>query len=184
MVGNNSDLMQPSGLVAFCVNKNLLNVKKLLTPRRWLVDPNNYEALNNEACSSDNEPIFLKHVVGDSDLTETTLENKVYKGRPKKGRKRKFENQNRTERKKKRNSNKQYNNYKGREIRPKEFINYVCNCTLKCAKNIPVEIRKLEFERFWSLGSYDCQVNFIAAGYSSFQKNDFMVETQKKENFQ
>ena len=50
-------------------------------------DRNNYEALSDEACSSDNEPIFSKHVVGDSDLTETTLENKVYKGRSKKRKK-------------------------------------------------------------------------------------------------
>lgn len=104
-------------------------------------DPN-YETSSDESSSSDYEPTFSKHIVGDSDhvvadsdLTETPLENKVNKARPKKGRKRKFENQNRTERKKKRNSNEKYYNYKVREIRPKEFINYDCNCTLKCAEH-------------------------------------------------
>ncbi|KAF5301905.1 hypothetical protein FQA39_LY10560 [Lamprigera yunnana] len=63
-------------------------------------DPN-YEALSDESSSLDYEATFSKHVVGDSDhvvadrnVTETPLENNVNEARPKKGRKEKFENQN------------------------------------------------------------------------------------------
>ncbi|XP_074042383.1 uncharacterized protein [Leptinotarsa decemlineata] len=132
-------------------------------------DPN-YEAVSDESSISDYEPTSSKHVVGDSDhvvadsdSTDTPLENKVNEARPKKRKKKKIQKSKQDRKEKKRNSNEKYYNYKGREIRPKEFINYDCNCTLKCAEHVPVEIRKLEFERFWSLGSYDCQVNIIAA---------------------
>ncbi|KAF5274416.1 hypothetical protein FQA39_LY07296 [Lamprigera yunnana] len=42
-------------------------------------DPN-YEALSDESSSSNYEQTFSKHVVGDSNLTETPLENKFIMG--------------------------------------------------------------------------------------------------------
>lgn len=72
-----------------------------------------------------------RHVVADDDLnsdnsSEASIKENENPGRPKRGRKRKYIEQNRALKKINKNSNKTYFNYKGRKIDPKPFNDYFC----------------------------------------------------------
>lgn len=84
-------------------------------------------------------------------------------GRPKKGRKRKHCKQTFQSRKKLKDSNKPHMSVKGIYHNPKPFNDFNCNCPKRCTNKVPTAIRKKIFEKFWDLGSYDCQTTFIAA---------------------
>lgn len=59
--------------------------------------------------------------------------------------------------------NKPYRNYKGVEIKSKEFLDYDCHCTMKCKEILSTVERKQEFQKFWELGSYEAQAIFLIA---------------------
>ena len=66
-----------------------------------------------------------------------------YKGRPKKGRKRKYGNETEKMQKKRKDGNKTHYNYKGEKVFPKEFRDFHCTC--KCNEKVTVEERKIIF---------------------------------------
>ncbi|XP_031345271.1 uncharacterized protein LOC116172238 [Photinus pyralis] len=123
----------------------------------------------------------VSHVVADADVQEGNLDKERI--RPRKGRKRKHANVSRSGNKENRNSNRDYFNYKGKKIQAKTFIDFDCKCTMKCHDNVSLEIRKIEFERFWSLKSYDSQVTFIAAGVQQFPKKRLYGRDPDKRQF-
>ncbi|GFT38501.1 DUF3824 domain-containing protein [Nephila pilipes] len=59
--------------------------------------------------------------------------------------------------------NKPYRNYKGVEIKSKEFVDYDCKCQMKCREILSAAERKQEFQKFWELGSYEAQAIFLIA---------------------
>lgn len=59
--------------------------------------------------------------------------------------------------------NKPYRNYKGVEIKSKEFVDYDCKCQMKCREILSANERKQEFQKFWELGSYEAQAIFLIA---------------------
>ncbi|CAG9771476.1 unnamed protein product [Ceutorhynchus assimilis] len=131
-----------------------------------------------------NEPV-RHHVVADSPSeSENNLqEANSYKGRPKKGRKRKFPEQSREEGKKRRNSNLSHFDYKGREKASRRFIDFDCQCKLKCRESVSIEERMQEFEKFWALQSYNCQTNYIAAAVSQVPKKRNYGRNTERRNF-
>ncbi|CAG9831150.1 unnamed protein product [Diabrotica balteata] len=82
-------------------------------------------------------------------------------GRRPKGRKRKYNNQTRDSRKKFKNTNKPYVNYRGIHVNSKEFENYVCKCKNRCSEMVSVEEREKLFKKYWELGSYDSQTTYL-----------------------
>lgn len=125
------------------------------------------------------------HVVADNDpqVDATQTNHSALQQRPMRGRKRKIPNQTRQEKKIRMYTNNPYFNYKGIEVQPKVFTDFRCNCTSKCAENVTVESRKSEFDRFWSLKSYDAQTNFIAASVSETTKRRCYGRNIEKRKF-
>ncbi|CAG9765894.1 unnamed protein product [Ceutorhynchus assimilis] len=85
-----------------------------------------------------------------------------YKGRPKKGRKIKHEGQDRAKRKKLTNSNKQYYSAKGKLVHPKEFVEYICPCSMECHQKVSIEERRQFFDHYWNLGDYNVQTTYLS----------------------
>lgn len=83
--------------------------------------------------------------------------------RPKRGRKRKYGDHTREERKKRKYQNLSYVNSRKQRIEPKPFLDYNCNCPKKCQEKISRENRLSEFKKFYALGTYAAQNMFIAA---------------------
>lgn len=113
--------------------------------------------------SSDSDGASENEVTSINEADDEVPEDKENKGRPKKGRKRKYPGQTEDIRKKLKNTNKSYVSKRGKTIAPKKFTNYQCNCKEKCYEKIDTESRKNLFEKFWSIGSYDLQTAFICA---------------------
>lgn len=80
-------------------------------------DPN-YEAIESESLSEGEIfPKNRRHIVADDcESIEGNEETDEGKGRPQRGRKRKYESQNRTDRKIRKNSNQSYYNSKGKKL--------------------------------------------------------------------
>lgn len=76
-------------------------------------------------------------------------------GRPKKGRKRKFPEQNRQQRKKNCITNKDYMDQRGKLHEKKEFRQYMCRCN--CFDRVGEQNIKEEFKKFYSVDSHDAQ---------------------------
>lgn len=92
-------------------------------------------------------------------------------GRPKRGRKRKVEDQPRKERKRRANVNEKYISAKGKEVLPKEFDStYHCDCKKKCTTILSVDSRKQVFDQFWSLGSFEGRCAFICGKVTQTHK--------------
>ncbi|KAF2884256.1 hypothetical protein ILUMI_21908 [Ignelater luminosus] len=131
-----------------------------------------------DSITSDNSDSEVKqkavHVVGDFNIK--TLEiNQSFSSRPRKGRKRKYEEQTRTSRKINKYSNKPCIDYKGKRTEPRRFTDFMCNCILKCANQVPVDKIQHEFTRFWDLKSYDAHTTFIGASVSETTTKDAMT---------
>lgn len=95
------------------------------------------------------------------DISATnTLTNMSEKGK-KRGRKRKYESQNREIRKLKSNTNQDYINSKGKEVKKKTFNDFACNCPLKCTEKVEANIRKREFENYWNSGNFSARLSII-----------------------
>lgn len=125
----------------------------------------------------------IPHIVADFDPFKENEDIPKYTGRPRKGRKRKFGEQTRASRKINRNSNEPYYDYRGRKIEKKAFLDFDCKCKMNCAQQVTTETRKVEFERFWSLQSYNSQTNFIAACISEEQKKRSYGNNPNKRKF-
>lgn len=163
-----------------CINsgeKEFDNVEEENEPKSWSddsIDDPSYD------------PPVRHHVVADDSPHESEVELNMTKsnnGRPRKGRKRKFLDQSRAEGKTRRNSNMTYLDYKGRRKESKDFIEFDCRCKLKCAEFISLELRKRQFEKFWSLKSYNCQNNYIAAAVSEVPKKRNYGRNTERRNF-
>lgn len=118
------------------------------------------------------------------DVTEDkTLQNlNMAIGRSKKGAKRKFADQNRTQKKIIKTIIKPITYcYKDVKVDPKEYYDFISNCTQKCSETISSEMRKQQFGRFWSLGSYDWLTHrrtLSLQAWMSSPKKDATVETK------
>lgn len=86
------------------------------------------------------DPDFIPEV-NDDDSDEPTSKTN---SRPKKGRKRRYEDHNSSIRKKKANTNQDYYSAKGKKVSAKEFNRSDCRCPLKCTENISIDQRKKE----------------------------------------
>ncbi|KAL4083711.1 hypothetical protein QTP88_029027 [Uroleucon formosanum] len=97
------------------------------------------------------------------EVINTDINQNIYSGRPKKGKKRKYTEQSRANIKLLKNSNLSYYNYKNKKIDPKKFKDFDCVCPMKCVQKVSLEQRKLEFDNFWKIGEYTAQNAYIAA---------------------
>lgn len=123
------------------------------------------------------------HIECDNSRESSNTECSEHRGRAKKGRKRKYIDQNRTQKKVHKDSNKTYFNYRGRKIEPKPFSDFRCGCPKKCSERICSEKRKEQFDRFWSLGSYNAQTSFIAAAVTEYPKQRQYGRSATKKTF-
>lgn len=109
---------------------------------------------DNSTSSSDNQGNIQRN-------QELLAERVNFKGRPRKGRKTKFPGQTFNTRKQLKDSNKRHYSVNGKLIEPKTFIDFHCNCPLKCNDKIPAPEREKLFCKFWQLQSYNTQTGFI-----------------------
>ncbi|CAH0560827.1 unnamed protein product [Brassicogethes aeneus] len=86
----------------------------------------------------------------------------ISKGRPRKGRKRRFPGQDRKTRKILRNSNQEYYTAKGKLTKPKEFVEYKCTCSSKCNEKLSIEDQRKFFNHFWNLADYNVQTTYLS----------------------
>lgn len=104
-------------------------------------------------------------------------------GRPKKGRKLKFGEFNRSERKQRKYTNQSYVNTKGKQISPKVFSDYDCQCQQKCNEQVSRNLREIAFNSFYELGSYNAQTMFILANVKQVpKKRSYRVVTTGSSN--
>jgi len=120
---------------------------------------------NSTTIESSQQLVATNNTEEDTQLPIATTGNS---GRPKRGRKRKYLETD-SERKLKRNGNKQYVNKDGKSVEPKVFRHdYVCPCSVneknpkKCTERVTTEDRHHCFNLFWNLGSYSAQNAYIA----------------------
>ena len=79
----------------------------------------------------------------------------VSEGRPKRGRKRKYPQQSRADRKLLHNNNRAHINTQGNFVQEKLFNeNLICSCRKRCTNNVPLELRKRLFTQFWGMGTF------------------------------
>lgn len=83
------------------------------------------------------------------------------KGRPKKGRKRKYENQSRESRKLRCETNQEYISQKGKVVKAREYKDFHCND--KCHEKVSTLKRQQEFQKFWNLNSYQAKCFYISS---------------------
>lgn len=86
----------------------------------------------------------------------------IYKGRPKRGRKRKIPDQTRADRKRLFNTNKAHINSRGDIYNEKVFNEDMgCMCSFRCTEVIPVDDRRRLFSQFWSIGNFSGRVALL-----------------------
>ncbi|CAH1100087.1 unnamed protein product [Psylliodes chrysocephalus] len=95
------------------------------------------------------------------------------KGRPKKGRRRKYPEQNKIVKKTRLNRGQESNKCNGKTVKSKEFQgdHFDCKCPNKCTAKVSAEQRKLEFHGFW-IQSFVKQ-KLKARRYSNTSKRTF-----------
>lgn len=174
-------------LVKFSTNSNEININSGEKYSEKVEEQNVPESWSDDSTADPSYelPVF-HHVVADDSSHESEVDLNVTKtnnGRPGKGRKRKFLGQSRAEGKTRRNSNKTSIDYKGRKKDSKVFIEFDCQCKLQCPKFLSLEIRKSEFEKYWSLKSYNCQNNYIAAAVGEVPKKRNYGRNTERRNF-
>ncbi|KAJ0177334.1 hypothetical protein K1T71_007343 [Dendrolimus kikuchii] len=122
---------------------------------------------NENNCINTEDPDYIPEFNDD----DSEQPSSSYNGRPKKGRKRKFVDQNSSIRKKKANNNEDYFSAKGKKVCAKEFNSSGCRCPLKCTEKISIDQRKKEFEKFWSSGSYEARCAILQGSVIEVKKN-------------
>lgn len=138
-----------------------------------------------ESASEDESTVKSPVFVPCSDDETVSIHNEevVTKGRPKKGRKRKYGGLTRMERKKNRHSNKPFHNYKNIEIQPKAYVDFKCHCKTKCWEKIDSSRRQKIFEMFYRLENYNTQNMFIAANINENEVKRRMTNSNMKKKF-
>ncbi|XP_039284184.1 uncharacterized protein LOC120351332 [Nilaparvata lugens] len=103
----------------------------------------------------------------DPGITNSMDENHSSSGRPKRGRKLKYENQNRTMRKKLCIQNKDYYTQRNKFKEAKAFRHYICKC--KCLERIGEENARKEYDKFYNVESHDAQRALICSMISELK---------------
>ncbi|CAG9773605.1 unnamed protein product [Ceutorhynchus assimilis] len=125
-------------------------------------DIEEFEDSDDSVNDFDQQEVPLPEITeAETNNTNITIVEK-YKGRPKKGRKIKHEGQDRAKRKKLTNSNKQYYSAKGKLVHPKEFVEYICPCSMECHQKVSIEERRQFFDHYWNLGDYNVQTTYLS----------------------
>lgn len=102
-------------------------------------------------------------------------------GRPKRGRKRKYENQNRETRKRLCIQNKDYFTQRNKFKEAKEFRHYICPC--KCSEKVGEENARKEFGKFYSVTSHDAQRALICSMVQESEIKRKRMKTSKKRKY-
>lgn len=123
------------------------------TQEKVVVDSNLINNVTEEATVSNSEP--FNNASGHLE-SQTDPE----KGRPKKGRKRKYPEHSLAQRKERKYANLPYQG-KNKRVSSKVFRDYVCPCKRQCFTLVSQEKRKIEFDKFVTLGSYKAQLLYI-----------------------
>ncbi|XP_022816992.1 uncharacterized protein LOC111349897 [Spodoptera litura] len=113
------------------------------------------------------EPFAVNNVSSEEETTEKR------QSRPKRGRKRKFNDYTLAQRKSRKYANLPYRG-KNKEVNARTFKNYTCVCKKQCHLNVTEEDRKKEFNKFITLGSYEAQLLYICSN---------VTETRKKRSY-
>uniref|UniRef100_A0A6P7GPS0 Uncharacterized protein LOC114345280 n=1 Tax=Diabrotica virgifera virgifera TaxID=50390 RepID=A0A6P7GPS0_DIAVI len=104
------------------------------------------------------------HDSNNENYPQQVIQEEHWKGRPRKGRQRKYIGQTEEIRRTLKNTNKPYYiSKRGLHVDSKQFIDYQCNCKEKCYTKINSKIRREIFEKYWNVGSYDLQTSLIIA---------------------
>lgn len=139
---------------------------------------------NNNNYSSGDEDYKTQSELSSNDENHEPQNNEnTPKSRPKKGRKRKFGNMLRSDRKQRKYTNKEYVNYKGMPIAPKEFKDFNCGCTMNCREVLSADKREEEFKKFWELGSYLAQTAFLGTCVKEETKKRSYAGPQSNRNY-
>ncbi|XP_063244846.1 uncharacterized protein LOC134546186 isoform X3 [Bacillus rossius redtenbacheri] len=148
-----------------------------------IVASTSHDILQGEENISEEEMLVHQNADTDSDFAPKPPDSpqKGCDPRPKRGRKRKHET-SREENKAKRNRNEEHYNNKGVKV-VKSFKDYRCNCSQMCHERLSVEVRKEQYIKYWELGSYDAQTNFIAAHVSENTKKRSQGKNEAKRCF-
>uniref|UniRef100_A0A6P7GZY3 Uncharacterized protein LOC114349080 n=1 Tax=Diabrotica virgifera virgifera TaxID=50390 RepID=A0A6P7GZY3_DIAVI len=101
------------------------------------------------------------HDSNNENYTQQINQEEHWKGRPRKGRKRKYIGQTKAIRSTLKHTNKPYISKRGLHVDSKQFIDYQRNCKEKCYTKINSDIRRENFEKYWNVGSYDLQTSLI-----------------------
>ena len=105
-------------------------------------------------------------------------------GRAKKGRKRKYENQNRDTRKKMCNINKPYISAKGKEIVAKNFDNdFKCQCKKKCTDIVSNQERSKIFSQFRTMGSFSARCALIKSCVKETRKKRCYTKQESRRKY-
>ncbi|CAG9783437.1 unnamed protein product [Diatraea saccharalis] len=140
---------------------------------------------NNETICTDNTTksnLSVMNVTIDQDYlpVPSSSENTILEpgqinnkeGRPRRGRKRKYPQQNRKEKRAKLNHGKEYINYKGLTVPSKSFVNgYNCSCKKKCTEKVTEIERKTVFENYWAAGSYEARCALLQSFCKELEKS-------------
>lgn len=141
-------------------------------------DLNQQNNMNQQNCMSGqknlNQQIIQSHVVTETCISINNADNSIpipvdlkddeaAKQNLKKNRKIKSNKSQWRKEKGNKYLNKPYRNYKGVEIKSKQFVDYDCQCTMKCREILSATEREQEFQKFWELGSYEAQAIFLIA---------------------
>lgn len=131
-------------------------------------DSNAESSEKNADSEPENEPVFKKS-----------------EGRPGRGRKRKFPEQDRHLRKVYTNSNKRHYTAKGNLVQPKEFIEFKCKCLANCHEKISLEEQRNFFQQYWNLADYNVQTTFLSTYIreSSVKKKLVTAKNPQMRNF-
>lgn len=104
-----------------------------------------------------------------------------FKGRPKRGRKRKVPQQSRADRKRLYNTNKKHVNTRGNVVDEKTFDeNFRCDCAKKCTEAITLEKRRKLFNQFWTIGSFAARCAFLISCVTEAPKKRSYSKRQMK----
>lgn len=159
------------------------------------IDKNNKENNNEvtvpniDAREPDESTKSLEEIIDNSGnleiIDETVKENSnIREGRPKKGRKRKFQEYTLRQRKERKYANLPYQG-KTKYVNPVVFKDYTCTCRKQCHQLISKEQREQEFNKYVALQSYEAQLLFIVNSVKESPKKrtyTVITENESKKN--
>ncbi|KAL4713786.1 hypothetical protein ACJJTC_012303 [Scirpophaga incertulas] len=169
---NDADKNQPIETLA---NENDENSKADIAESN---DVNDISNIVDQNSNNVEDPDYIPETnERNSDSAESSTK---YNGRPGKGRKRKYIDQNSSIRKKKANCNQDYFSARGKHVSAKEFNDSNCGCPLKCTEKISIEQRTNEFEKFWNSGSYEARCAILQGSVTEVNKKRSYSNNSKR----